>query len=45
MSGLVRDADGYWQRVGETVAKQDEEDEYIPWNPEDELYDRMTRRR
>jgi hypothetical protein len=39
MSELVRDADGYWQRVGETVAKEDEEDEYIPWNPEDELYD------
>lgn len=40
VSGLVQDADGYWERVAEAVAKQDaEEDEYIPWNPEDELYD------
>jgi hypothetical protein len=30
---------GYWERVAQAVAKQDEEDAYIPFNREDELYD------
>jgi hypothetical protein len=38
MGDVAQDRD-YWERAAKAVAKQDEEDEYIPFNPEDEFYD------